>query len=146
MINQDAINLLLKELGKDNKRLLGALDKIIKAGTSIINTTDELREELIGFDDIYQTHISDLDFDYWFQVSEGKIVYKKGNNPEASFKMNFTKELIIDILKGEISGREAFMKGKLKVEGDISQGLRYVKLFRIFTKYLEKKNGNNNHI
>jgi len=146
MINRNAINILLDDLEKDEKRFLAGLDKIIKAGTTIINTTEELREELIGFDDIYQTYISDLDFNYWFQVSEGKVLYQKGVNPEASFKMKLTKELIIKILKGEISGRDAFMRGKLKVEGDISQGLRYVKLFRIFTKYLDKKNGNNNHI
>jgi len=134
---------MLDELGKDNKRFLGAIDKIVNAGTHVINSTEELKEELIGYDDIYQTHIIDLNFDYWFQVTNGTITYKRGINPDASFKMNFTKDLIIKILKNEISGTDAFMKGKIRVEGDISQGLRYVKLFRLFTKYLEKKNGKN---
>ncbi|GAH79050.1 unnamed protein product [marine sediment metagenome] len=35
------------------------------------------------------------------------------------------------------------MKGKIKVEGSLSQGLRYIKLFRTFFKYLIKKNGLN---
>jgi len=143
MFSRNALKIMLDELGKDNKRFLGAIDKIVNAGTHVINSTEELKEELIGYDDIYQTHIIDLNFDYWFQVTNGTITYKRGINPDASFKMNFTKDLIIKILKNEISGTDAFMKGKIRVEGDISQGLRYVKLFRLFTKYLEKKNGKN---
>lgn len=143
MFSRNSIIIIFDELGKDDKRFLGAIDKIVNAGTHIINSTEELREELIGYDDIYQTHIIDLNFDYWFQVTNGTVIYKKGINPDASFKMNFTKDLIIKILKNEISGTDAFMKGKIRVEGDISQGLRYVKLFRLFTKYLEKKNGKN---
>jgi len=145
MINREAISNLFKNLEGDNKNFIKGLEMIIKAGVKIVNSTDELQEELIGFDDIYQTSVFDLGFNYWLQVSNGKLSYQKGINPEASFKMNYTKELIIKILKGEISGTDAFMKGKIKVEGEISQGLRYVKLFRIFTKYLEKKNGNSNH-
>ena len=145
MINREAISNLLKNLEGDNDNFIKALDLIIKAGVKIVNSTDELQEELIGFDDIYQTAILDLGFNYWLQVSDGKLRYQKGVNPDASFKMNYTKELIIKILKGEISGTDAFMKGKINVEGEISQGLRYVKLFRIFTKYLKKKNGNSNH-
>jgi putative sterol carrier protein len=145
MITREAISNLLNNLEGDNEKFIKTLDSIIKAGVKIVNSTDELREELIGFDDIYQTSVLDLGFDYWLQVSDGRLSYKKGINPEALFKMNYTKELIIKILKGEISGTDAFMKGKINVEGDISQGLRYVKLFRIFTRYLEKKNGNSNH-
>ncbi|MFX0057426.1 MAG: SCP2 sterol-binding domain-containing protein [Candidatus Hodarchaeota archaeon] len=145
MINRESISNLLKNLEGENENFKKALESIIKAGVKIVNSTEELREELIGFDDIYQTSVIDLGFNYWLQVSEGKLSYKKGINPEASFIMNYTKELIIKILKGEISGTDAFMKGRIHVQGEISQGLRYVKLFRIFTKYLEKKNGNSNH-
>ncbi|MFW9936718.1 MAG: SCP2 sterol-binding domain-containing protein [Promethearchaeota archaeon] len=145
MINRRAISNLLKNLEGDKEDFIKGLDMIIKAGVKIVNSTEELKEELIGFDDIYQTSVIDLGFNYWLQVSDGKLSYQKGLNSDASFKMNYTKELIIKILKGEISGTDAFMKGKIKVEGEISQGLRYVKLFRIFTKYLEKKNGNSNH-
>jgi putative sterol carrier protein len=54
--------------------------------------------------------------------------------------MIFTKSLIIKILKGEESGVDDFMKGKINVEGDLSQGLRYIKLFRLFFKYLSRVN------
>ncbi|MHA1460679.1 MAG: SCP2 sterol-binding domain-containing protein, partial [Promethearchaeota archaeon] len=96
---------------------------------------------LVGFDDIYQTSVVDANFDYWLEVSDGKLSYGKGINPKALFKIIFNKDIIIQILKNKISGTDAFMKGKINVEGSLSQGLRYIKLFRIFVKYLRKKNG-----
>ena len=141
MAGQNPINLLLDDLGKNTKRFESILDKIIKAIVSITNNTEELKEELIGFDDIYQTCIFDADLSYWLEVSEGKLHYEKGVNPQALFKMIFSKDLFIKILKDEIGGTDAFMKGKIKVEGSLSQGLRFIKLFRTFFKYLIKKNG-----
>ncbi|GAH11698.1 unnamed protein product, partial [marine sediment metagenome] len=67
--------------------------------------------------------------------------YEKGVNPKALFSISFNKDILIQILKNNISGTDAFMKGKINVEGSLSQGLRYIKLFRIFVKYLQKKNG-----
>ena len=107
-------------------------------GVKVFNSTEELQEELVGFDDIYQTYITDIDFNYWLKVANGKIEYEKGVNPDAPFKMNYTKDMIIKILKREISGTDAFMRGEINVEGSLTQGLRYIKLFRTFFKYLQK--------
>ena len=141
MTGQNPINIILEEFGRNGNKFEYILDKIIKAGVSIINNTEELKEELMGFDDIYQTCIFDASLSYWLEVSHGKLHYEKGVNPQALFKMIFSKDLFIKILKDEIGGADAFMKGKIKVEGSLSQGLRYIKLFRTFFKYLIKKNG-----
>ena len=141
MAGQNPLNLILEELSKNGKKFEYILDKIIKAGVSIMNNTEELKEELMGFDDIYQTCIFDANLSYWLEVSHGKLHYEKGVNPQALFKMVFSKDLFVKILKDEIGGADAFMKGKIKVEGSLSQGLRYIKLFRTFFKYLSKKNG-----
>ncbi len=141
MVGQNPISLILKSLDKDSPKFEYVLDKIIKAVVKIMNGTEELKEELIGFDDIYQTYVSDANFNYWLEVSDGKVHYEKGVNPKALFTIKFNKDIIIQILKDEISGTDAFMKGKINVEGSLSQGLRYIKLFRIFVKYLRKKNG-----
>jgi len=132
---------ILENLEQNDAKFEKILDKIIKGVVRIMNGTEELKEELVGYDDIYQTYIVDADFNYWLEVSEGKLRYEKGVNSQALFAINLTKDLIIKILKEEISGTEAFMKGKIKVEGSLTQGLRYIKLFRIFQKYLRKRNG-----
>ncbi|MFX0033806.1 MAG: SCP2 sterol-binding domain-containing protein [Promethearchaeota archaeon] len=140
MAANDPINSLLEVLEKDKKQFVKVLDKIIRIGVKAFNSAEELKEELVGFDDIYQTYIKDVDFSYWLKIANGKMDYQKGDNPDALFRMNYTSEMVIKILKGEISGTDAFMRGKLIVEGDLTQGLRYVKLFRMFFKYIQKKN------
>ena len=137
MSHNGILNPLLSALEKDDKSFINVLDKLIKNLVKIVNNTEDLNEELIGFDDIYQTFIEDVNFDYWLEVSDG-IRYEKGINPDADFKMTFSKELIIKILKGEISGTEEFMKGRIKIQGDFSRGLRYIKLFRIILRFLEQ--------
>jgi alkyl sulfatase BDS1-like metallo-beta-lactamase superfamily hydrolase len=132
---------ILENLERNGAKFEYILDKIIKGVVKIMNDTEELTEELLGYDDIYQTYVVDSDFNYWLEVSNGRLRYEKGVNSQALFAINFTKELIIKILREEISGTEAFMKGKIKVEGSLTQGLRYIKLFRIFQKYLRKRNG-----
>lgn len=140
MINTKAINSILKGLEGNDKEFLRMLDKVIKLGIEVINSTEELKEELLGLDDIYQTYIKDINFNYWFEVSNGILTYSEGVNPNAKFKMTFTKNLIINILKGQASGVDDFMRGKINVEGDLSQGLRYIKLFRLLITYLSKSN------
>ncbi|NHJ23406.1 MAG: hypothetical protein EAX89_02450 [Candidatus Lokiarchaeota archaeon] len=140
MLDNDAINSLLNGLEGTNKEFIKILERIIKIGVNVINNTEELKEELLGLDDIYQTCIKDVNFKYWLEVSNGRLDYSEGINPKAKFKMIFTKSLIIKILKGEESGVDEFMKGKINVEGDLSQGVRYIKLFRLFFKYLSKAN------
>ncbi len=135
------IKSILDNLDLDSPKFGYILDKIIKKVVKIMNDAEELNEELIGFDDIYQTYVTDANFNYWLEVSDGKLLYEKGVNPKALFTINFNKDIIIQILKNEISGTDAFMKGKIRVEGSLSQGLRYIKLFRVFVKYLRKKNG-----
>jgi len=140
MATHDPINSLLDILEKDASQFVRVLDRIIKMGVKTFNSTEELQEELLGFDDIYQTYITDMDFNYWLKVTNGKIEYKRGVNPDAPFKMNYTKDMIVKILKREISGTDAFMRGEINVEGSLTQGLRYIKLFRTFFKYVQNRN------
>jgi hypothetical protein len=145
MLNNNALNSVFEGLLEDNDKFIAVMERIINAGVNLINNTDELREELIGFDGIYQTYITDANFNYWFEVSEDRLLFKKGEHPKAPFSCYFTKDLFIKILMRELSGTEEFLKGRLRVDGDLSQGLKYVKFHRLFFKYLQLKNGNNNH-
>lgn len=135
------ISSILETLDANSPKFVSILDKIIKAVVNIMNSAEELKEELIGYDDIYQTYVTDADFNYWLEVSDGKLLYSKGVNSKALFKINFTKDIILKILKKQISGTDAFMKGKIRVEGSLSQGFRYIKFFRLIEKYLQKKIG-----
>ncbi len=136
MLNSKSFNTVLNNLEKYDGELIVVLDKFIKFAVDKFINTEDLREEIDNYNDIYQIIISDLNFNFWLKVSNSTIIYKKEINRNASFTVKYTKDILIKILKREMYGTDAFMKGLIKVDGDLSQGLRFIKLFRLFLVYL----------
>ncbi len=137
MLNSKPFSSVIHELENKEGEIIDTLDKVIKFAVIIISNTEELREEIIDYDDIYQIILKDINFNFWLKVNNGTILYKKGINRSASFRVKYPNNILVKILKREMSGTDAFMKGKIKVDGDLSQGLRFTKLFRMFLKYLD---------
>ena len=133
------IQLILGELQSNGDKFKSIFDKLIKLAIDIIQNTEELREEIGDQAEIFQTYVTDMDIEYWIQVDDGNISYGQGVNEDASVKVWLTKEMILQILKGDIMGTEAYMKGILKAQGSLTQGLRYIKLYRLFFEYMKKK-------
>ena len=136
MLDSHKFNSVIHQLENKEEEFPTILDRIIKMGVNFLQNTEELREEILDYDYIYQILLSDINFDFWLKVSKGSIIYKTGINPNATFKVSYTKDIIIKILKREIYGSEAYMKGIIKVDGDLTQGLRYIKVFRLLLKYI----------
>ncbi len=136
MLDSKSFNSVLDDLENHNGEFIDVLDKFIKLAVNKFRTTEELREEIEDYEDIYQILITDINFKFWLKVSNGSIIYKKGLNRYASFRVKYTKNILIKILKREMHGIDAFMKGIINVDGDLSQGLRFIKLFRMLVEYL----------
>lgn len=130
---------LLGELEKDGDKFKSIFDRMIKLIIAIVQSTEELREEIGEEAEIFQTYVTDVGMEYWFQVADGNISYGKGVHEDASVKVWMTKDMILQILKGDLMGTEAYMKGVLKAHGSLTQGLRYIKLYRLFFEYMKKK-------
>ena len=78
MANREPLSSLISILEQEDDKFIPVLEKIIKAGIKIINNAEELHEELSGYDDIYQTSVLDVGYNYWLDVLEGKLSYEKG--------------------------------------------------------------------
>ncbi|MFX1569758.1 MAG: SCP2 sterol-binding domain-containing protein [Promethearchaeota archaeon] len=136
MLNSKSYSSVIHSLENHDGEFIAILEKIIKFAVNKFNSTEELRDEILDFDDIYQIIVTDVNFNFWLKVSNGSILYRKGINRSESVKIIYTKDIFVRSLKCEMSGIDAFMKGIIKVDGDLSQGLRFTKLFRLFMKYL----------
>jgi len=136
MLNSKSFSSVIHDLENQDGEFIGVLDKVIKFAVSTIRNTEELQEEIVDYDDVYQIILTDINFNFWLKISNGSIIYKKGINRSASFRVKYTKDILVKILKREMYGTDAFMKGIIKVDGDLSQGLRFIKLFRMFLEYL----------
>ncbi len=137
MLDSKSFRSVVHDLETNNEEFITALDRIISFAVNIVKNTEELREEIIDYNDTYQISLTDINFNFWFKVSNGSIVYKKGINRSATFKVRYTKDIFIKILKRDMEGTDAFMKGKIKIDGNLSEGLRFIKIFRLFVKYID---------
>jgi len=138
LFKQNKFDSFIKELTKSERNVTEVLDNIFKFAVNLVNNTEELREELIDQDIIIQINITDIDFIFWFKIFNGKVTYKKGFNDKATLKIEPTKDMMIKMIRGEISGLDAFMRGKLKASGSLSHGFTYIKTFRLIGKYLDQ--------
>lgn len=136
MLSTYSIDTIIDKLGDSDQDVVRILDNFINFGIKLIQTTDELLEEIIDFDAIYQFYITDLRFNFWIGVSKGKITYKKGLNNDRSIQIYFTRDLIIKIFRGEISGTEAYMKGLMKVKGNLSHAFKVKNFLRLLVDYM----------
>jgi len=139
MLDSKSLNSVISDLEDKNQEFVSSLDKIINLGINIVMNTEELLEEISDYDYIYQIFITDINFNFWIKVSKGTIIYKEGVNRNASFRVTFTKSIIIKVLKREMHGTEAYMKGIIKVDGDLTQGLRFIKLLRLILKFIKNR-------
>jgi len=136
MLDSKSFNSVISDLEDKKQEFITNLGKVINLGINIVMNTEELLEEINDYNYIYQIFITDVNFNFWIKVSKGSIIYKKGVNRDASFQVKFTKDIIIKVLKREMRGTEAYMKGIIKVDGDLTQGLRFIKIIRLIIKYI----------
>ena len=138
MLSTKSIDGILDKLTNSDQEVVDILDRFIRFGITLIQTTEELREDILDFDELYQFHFSDISFNFWIKVSNGKVTYKKGYNENNSIRIYFTRDLLLKIFKEEIGGTEAYMKGLLKIDGNLSHAFKIKKFLRLLIDYLKE--------
>ncbi len=126
------------ELEATDNANINLLYNFIKLGIKLVQNTTELKEELLNYDNIYQVQISDLDFNFWVKISKGSLTYSRGINFNATLDFTFTRQLLVKLIKEEITFSEAYLKGLLKMHGNLSQAIKIRNLINYFIRYLKK--------
>ncbi|MCM2320143.1 SCP-2 sterol transfer family protein [compost metagenome] len=81
-----------------------------------------------GLDMVFQFNIEDAE-NYYLSIKDGTCTLTPGDAPSPSVSLIMNSDTLKGILKGEISGMEAFMGGKLRTEGDMMLALKLGELF-----------------
>ena len=138
MTYSKTLNSILDELETEDTEIITIFTRFLEFSINFIQNTQELREEILDFDNIYQFYVNDINFELWMKISKGTIIYKKGINDNADLRISFTKKLLLRLIKQDITITEAYMKGLLKMQGDISQVVKFRNLIRFYRKYVKK--------
>ncbi len=138
MTYSKTFNLIIDELETEDTKTIATITRFLEFSINFIQSTQELREEILDFDNIYQFYVNDINFELWIKISNGSIIYKKGINNNSDLRIFLTKNLLLRLIKQYITITEAYMKGLLKIQGDISQVVKFRNLVRFYSKYVKK--------
>lgn len=82
------------------------------------------------FTAVFQFVIEDGD-DFNIQIDDGTCTVEKGEHPDPNITLIMDSETVIDVVTGTTDGMSAFLKGRLRAEGNV---ILATKLGKLFTK------------
>lgn len=82
-----------------------------------------------GLDLIFDFNITDEDKHYALIVKDGTCELQEGENENANCTLIMDSETLKGIVSGDTDGMQAFMGGKLRVEGDMMLSMKLSELF-----------------
>lgn len=83
-----------------------------------------------GLDLVFGFRVDDTEH-FNLIVKDGTCELQKGENPDANVTLVTDSETLKGIASGEVDGMQAFMGGKLKVEGDMMLSMKLGELFPV---------------
>jgi putative sterol carrier protein len=102
---------------------MSTITKVIEAMQARFNPT-----AAAGLDLVFQFKIADAE-NYYLTIKDGTCNLTEGDAPNFSVALVTDSETLKGVIKGEISGMEAFMSGRLRTEGDMMLALKLGQLF-----------------
>ncbi|MGA2488931.1 MAG: SCP2 sterol-binding domain-containing protein [Anaerolineales bacterium] len=69
--------------------------------------------------------------DWYFTIKDGKCTITQGIAPAAKLTVTTDSADFIKIFTGKMDGMQAFMRGKIRIAGDMSLALKLLALFKM---------------
>jgi putative sterol carrier protein len=81
-------------------------------------------------DSIIQLNVTGSQAGQWnVVIKDGKVNVSKGTHPSPEITITADTADILAVADGKLDPKQAFMQGKAKVQGDLSEALELVKVF-----------------
>ena len=138
MIDLKVMNLMLSELDANDEKFKVALDKFIKVGLKVVLNSEDFQEELKQYGDIlFHVYLYNIDFNIWIKKIQESLTYHNSFYEKSSKGMKIihfilTKETMRKIFKQKVKPMEAWFKGLIKIEGDLSDAIIAKNLIKTF--------------
>jgi len=135
--------MMLNSLDSSKNAFKSTLDNFIRLSIKIANETEEFQEELKLFDDkIYHIYVSDSDYNIWLKKIGRSVVYNNSyyeENSEGLSVIHFflTKTTMKKVITRKIQAADAFMRGLIKIRGDVSDAMCAKNLLSLFFRYMD---------
>jgi len=130
----------VKEKLAENKLDFAELPEIMRILVETANENDDFQEDYEKVIKSYQFQVIDKPENewMWMKIEKGKFTKGTGKfvgKADLTFSMN--AKLAADMLSGAIDSNSAFMKGDLKIDGNIKDGIMFQKILALFRDILD---------
>ncbi|MDW7650483.1 MAG: SCP2 sterol-binding domain-containing protein [Bacillota bacterium] len=92
------------------------------------NLTQKMAESPAGLGKLNAVYQFDLSGEqagtYQLKISEGKVEWAQAAPDEATCTLQLSDENFLKLVQGKLNPTMAFMSGKLKIKGDMTQALK----------------------
>jgi len=143
MIDSNAILMMLNSLESSERTFKSTIDKFIRLGIKIANETEEFQEVLEFYDDMmYHIYIKDIDYNIWLKKIGGSVTYNNSYYEENSEQLGvihffFTKTTMKKVITRKVQAADAFMRGLIKIQGELSDAIHAKNLLSLFFTYMD---------
>ncbi|GAG87158.1 unnamed protein product [marine sediment metagenome] len=138
MIDSNTILMILNSLESPKNSFKSTIDKFIKIAIKIANDSDDIRDELELYHDIiYHIYIFDADYNIWIKkkgtsLSFNNSIYEENSENVDILHFLLSKNLMKKILMRKVQVPDAFMRGLIKINGNISSAIHARNLWKTF--------------
>ncbi|MEJ2251790.1 MAG: SCP2 sterol-binding domain-containing protein [Candidatus Lokiarchaeota archaeon] len=137
MENLEELEEIIQNLTTDDEKEFIALTlKLLKGLVLLFNNFPDLQEDFKDYEDIYQISIMDINLQFWFEISKGILSYELGQNDNNSIIVILNKDVFIQTIQKKIQGFDAYMKGKIRIQGDLRFAIRLRNLIKSLSRYM----------
>lgn len=85
-------------------------------------------ENAIDLEAVFQFMLED-ESDFFIQIKDGNCTVIKGEHPDPNISLFMDAVTVVDVVTGVTDGMSAFLKGRLRAEGNVILATRLGKLF-----------------
>jgi hypothetical protein len=149
MIDSNTILMILNSLESPRTSFKATLDKFIKEAIKIANVSEDFKDELELYDDIiYHIYFYDIDYNIWIKkkgtsLSFNNSFYEENSENFEILHCILTKNIMRKILIRKVQPSDAYMRGLIEINGNLSNAIHARHLWKTFLAcmdYLAEKN------
>ena len=138
MIDSNTILLIMNSLESPKSSFKATVDKFIKVALKIASESEDVKDELELYDDIiYHIYIYDIDHNIWIKkkgtsLSFNNSCYEENSENVEILHCFLTSNIMRKILIRKVQVADAFMRGLIEINGDLSSAIHARNIWKTF--------------
>ncbi len=121
---------LIEKIKKGNINLDRDFKDYLNLNKEYSETDPDFIDFIKDIQKVFQVKLSDVDFNFWVDISNGKIEYELKIHPDPDVVILMTKKVLTDFILDKIDPAISYMAGKINIIGSVSDALLLGKLLK----------------